>query len=240
MDPGGDEMPPESNRSPRLTPAQERQQRSALRAQRALRRQIRESLRPPSPARVFSVSPPEADLWQSRRRIRYRDADGFVPPAPPSPPSPEFSSQDNFPMLHQQVPDMYELMNQVVRDGGDIVQTLRQIMNLFTRSQNGEDISNIAALAPLIPRATDVEPVTTWGDCPMCYDPPIDPHGCNFCLQFIGCKVCIRNWNIRSRVPSCPLCRHTWGGAPDISSMTEIDSRRRNTAYQTTGATASQ
>ncbi|KAF1768875.1 hypothetical protein GCK72_000688 [Caenorhabditis remanei] len=71
-------------------------------------------------------------------------------------------------------------------------------------------------------------PVTTWGECLMCFDSPIEPQGCNKCHQILGCKTCVENWYQSSGCPSCPLCRRKWHRKPDVSRM-DLVARRRNT-----------
>ncbi|EFP12697.1 hypothetical protein CRE_29806 [Caenorhabditis remanei] len=69
-------------------------------------------------------------------------------------------------------------------------------------------------------------PVTTWGNCTMCFDSPIDPQGCNRCQQILGCKTCVNSWFESSESPSCPLCRRKWARKPDVARMTTIDKRK--------------
>ncbi|EFP12394.1 hypothetical protein CRE_29541 [Caenorhabditis remanei] len=69
-------------------------------------------------------------------------------------------------------------------------------------------------------------PVTTWGNCTMCFDSPIDPQGCNRCQQILGCKTCVISWFESSESPSCPLCRRKWARKPDVARMTTIDKRK--------------
>lgn len=81
-------------------------------------------------------------------------------------------------------------------------------------------------------KGKEIEPDSTWGDCTMCFNPPVKPQGCKKCLQFIGCADCVRRWHASRTMAmersSCPLCRAQWSdNAPGVNLMPTIDKHRQ-------------
>ncbi|KAK6726208.1 hypothetical protein RB195_004496 [Necator americanus] len=76
-----------------------------------------------------------------------------------------------------------------------------------------------------------------WGSCAICLDDePVDPVGCVYCRQLVGCRSCANRWyNAGHLLPSprerstvnrpptnnerCPLCRHEWSVHPEVKEM---------------------
>ncbi|VDM71744.1 unnamed protein product [Strongylus vulgaris] len=55
-----------------------------------------------------------------------------------------------------------------------------------------------------------------YGKCTICLDDePLDPVGCIYCQQLVGCRRCVNRWYLPARFgvrnhALCPLCRHEW------------------------------
>ncbi|KAK6726211.1 hypothetical protein RB195_004499 [Necator americanus] len=57
---------------------------------------------------------------------------------------------------------------------------------------------------------------SAYGKCSICLDEePLDPVGCIYCQQLVGCRRCVNRWYLLARIGErhhgqCPLCRHEW------------------------------
>ncbi|CAI2314933.1 unnamed protein product [Caenorhabditis sp. 36 PRJEB53466] len=92
------------------------------------------------------------------------------------------------------------------------------------RASGGRAASRIASSPYHISQRIGM-PDRKWGECLVCFEAPIDPHGCNACLKIIGCHACVLGWHRASLSSSCPLCRNRWHPQPDVSTMPEIERR---------------
>ncbi|EYC12936.1 hypothetical protein Y032_0045g1168 [Ancylostoma ceylanicum] len=107
----------------------------------------------------------------------------------------------------------------------------------FERGNEVDDVCSAGASNELAVKTGE------FGCCTICLEEePVNPVGCIYCKQLVGCRSCTSRWfyssersRLRSRMtwvfqdifralgPSnnerCPLCRHVWEEYPEVMNM---------------------
>ncbi|RCN31744.1 hypothetical protein ANCCAN_22469 [Ancylostoma caninum] len=66
---------------------------------------------------------------------------------------------------------------------------------------------------------------SAYGKCTICLEEePLDPVGCIYCQQLVGCRSCVNRWYLPARFGGanhgqCPLCRHEWLDQPEVMGI---------------------